>query len=167
MLRHEPLAWSDYTRQYREEYRRGLSIGQHGGVSVYDQPGVQVLFARLQAQIAPRPAPVLLNREERRRRVAALRAQGYSHRAIAAELGIGGGTVMRDLKRAESFVPAQIVGRGGKPYPAKRPSKTGRTDPLILEARHRRRERERYRQDPLARERIRRRARERYYAQAG
>jgi hypothetical protein len=125
----------------------------------YDQqPGVQILQARLRAQIAPRPAPPPpLDREERRRRVAALRAQGLSHRAIAAELGIGTGTVGNDLEGVTSYMPAEIIGLGGKRYPARRPSAAGRTDPLVLEARHRRRsrefERERYRSDPAFAER--------------
>lgn len=130
------------------------------GVSVagYDHlpPGAQLLFARLQARPTV-PAPPQLDREERRRRVAALRAQGYSHRAIAAELGISRGTVQWDLDRSTSYVPAEIIGLGGQRYPARRPSKTGRTDPLILEARRRGKAREyerwRYHHDPAFAER--------------
>jgi hypothetical protein len=140
----------------------GPSWANMVGVAGYDQqPGVQILRARLAAQIAPRPAPQPLDREERRKRVAALRARGMSHRAIAAELGIGTGTVGNDLARSTSYVPTEIIGLGGKRYPSRRPSATGRTDPLILEARHRRRERERYHEDPACRERNLQAARER------
>lgn len=65
-----------------------------------------------------------LPREERREVVADLRAEGMSTRAIGSALGIGNGTVHRDLATVPSGTvePARISSLDGRERPATRPA---------------------------------------------
>jgi len=60
--------------------------------------------------------------------VADFRQRGMSTRAIASALGVGKGTVDRDLARAPGGAPEEITGTDGKTYAATRPSTPDTTD---------------------------------------
>lgn len=63
-----------------------------------------------------------LSVEQRRAVVATLREQGHSLRAIAGAVGASLGTVQRDVAGVSPDTPAEVVGKDGKSYPAKRPT---------------------------------------------
>lgn len=65
-----------------------------------------------------------LSPDQRRELVIDLRAQGHSERAIAGALGVGNGTVHRDLAGAPDGAPQpeSVRGADGKTYPARRPA---------------------------------------------
>jgi hypothetical protein len=64
------------------------------------------------------PMEVLMARaEERRKRVAQLRAEGKSTTAIADEVGVSQTQVQRDLAKAQVNPPVKVTGQDGKHYP--------------------------------------------------
>ena len=73
-----------------------------------------------------------LTRRQRAELAVTLRARGWSERRIAAALGVGAGTVHRDLRTAPNgAVPERVVGKDGRSQPARRPPAlfvTGRRD---------------------------------------
>jgi len=60
-----------------------------------------------------------LSREQRAELVARLRDERWSHRRIAAVLGVDEITVRRDLRGATDVAPATVEGRDGRSYPAR------------------------------------------------
>lgn len=59
-----------------------------------------------------------LSREQRAELVTRLRRERWSHRRIAAVLGVDEITVRRDLRGATDVAPATVAGRDGRSYPA-------------------------------------------------
>lgn len=73
-----------------------------------------------------------LSKRQRAELAVTLRARGWSERRIADALGVGAGTVHRDLGTAPNgAVPERITGKDGRSQPARRPPAlfvTGRRD---------------------------------------
>lgn len=63
-----------------------------------------------------------LRPEDRAEIVARLRRERLSTRTIARAVGVGVGTVHRDLSRVPSGTPDAITGADGRTYPSRRPS---------------------------------------------
>lgn len=63
-----------------------------------------------------------LDREQRRELIATLRATGMSTRSISNALGVGVGTVHRDLATVPDGTVEEVIGVNGKRYSATRPA---------------------------------------------
>ncbi len=96
------------------------------GHKVADFPRQVVRFETEEERVASVLAVNLFRRHltkgQRAELVVTLRGRGWSERRIAEALGVGAGTVHRDLGTAPSgAVPERVVGKDGRSQPARRP----------------------------------------------
>ena len=98
------------------------------GVKVPDYPRVVRRFKSREEKVGHVLALNLsrrhLTRSQRAELVARLRQEKWSHRRIAAALGVDEITVRRDLRGATNVAPSKVEGRDGRTYPATRPKAT-------------------------------------------
>jgi len=98
------------------------------GVKVPDYPRVVRRFTNREEKVGHVLALNLsrrhLSRNQRAELVARLRREKWSHRRIAAVLGVDEITVRRDLRGATNVAPSKVEGRDGRRYPATRPKAT-------------------------------------------
>ncbi len=104
---------------------RAWSELRAGGVKVPDYPRVIRRFKSEEEKVGHVLSLNLsrrhLSREQRMELVARLREEQWSHRRIAAILGVDEITVRRDLKGATDVAPDRTLGIDGRCYPATRP----------------------------------------------
>jgi ParB-like chromosome segregation protein Spo0J len=96
------------------------------GIRVPDFPRQVVRFAddneRVAFALAANVFRRHLTKRQRAELAVTLRARRWSERRIAEALGVGAGTIHRDLRTAPNgAVPERIVGKDGRSQPARRP----------------------------------------------